>query len=88
MHIKLQQMFNCNIRVGSGISIEVQMEKIIQELKDCFGVSANKNELLTFINKRLVMNENYEQEYQYVVNIKPTESLLRKFEKDYPELVI
>jgi len=88
MHIKLHRIFNCDILLGSGISVDTRIENIIEKLKNLYDIDTNKNELIVFITRKLLITENYDQEYGYVINIKPSESLLRKFEKDYPELVI
>lgn len=87
--IKLKDYFHRRIEVDPHRKPEDYIHYAIQFIREEYGIETNRHELLVEITQHARTNQTTRtKERVMTLIIKPTQELLRKFEKDFPEMII
>lgn len=87
--IKLKDYFNRKIEMTFHFILDEYIDSTIRFIKDEYNIETNRHELLVDIREVSVYNSATRQkDKKKILSIKPSQELLWKFEKDYPEMII
>jgi len=86
---RVRELFKRELEIEKDITVECKLIELIDLLKKEFNIEANCDEFLISIEKRRVIDGYKKKSYiTFNLTIKPSQQLLEKFAKDYPEMII
>lgn len=86
--ISAKDFFNTEMEITENLSNTEHIKNIINFIKNEYGINTNRDELLLNIKCKNVFNTQKVIEKKYYLTVKPTQDLLRKFEKEFPEMIV
>lgn len=86
--MKPKEFFNTKIEISKNLC-NSYLDEAVRIIMMEFGIETNRNELLMEIDTKPIQNKKTGTiELKYYISVKPTQSLLKKFEKNFPESLI
>ena len=83
-----KDFFNKQIETTSDLNSDY-VDKAIVAIKKKFGIDTCREELLIHVRQELGVDEITQKEcFKFILTIRPTQALMRKFSKDYPEILV
>lgn len=88
-YTKARDIFNEKFELDKNLKMESHIFNLIKKLKIEFNIDADKTEIMISVNSTRVIDAvSRNTVIGYVLTLRPSPSLLQKFEKDYPEMLI
>ena len=87
--IKAKDFFNREIELDESLHHSTYIDEVVAFIKTEYGIDTDRSELLIDFKRVLVMDHTSRKiEGIPILKIKPSQKLLKKFEANYPEMII